>query len=110
MDHPAQDIVPENLGRWTSALDAPSSRGRHEMKAPVRPLFCVVADVSLEDPLEVPTTVDQHVVEALSAYRPYEPLGEGVRPRCPDRRSDDPHALRSEHLVERSRELGVPIA
>ena len=65
--------------------------------------------VGPEHPLEVPTTVDEDMVQALSPYGPYEPLGERVRPRCPDRRSDDPDALRSEHLVEPSRVLGVPV-
>jgi len=70
------------------------------MKAPVRPLLHVMDYVGPEHPLEVPTTVDEDMVQALSPYGPYEPLGERVRPRCPDRRSDDPDALRSEHLVE----------
>ena len=58
----------------------------------------------------MPATVDQDVVEALSAHRPHEPLRERVRPRCAYRRSDDADALGAEHLVERSRELGVPVA
>src|SRR5437016_588420 len=58
MNQPAQDVVPENPGRWFSALDAPSARRRHEMKAPVRSLVRVMADVGPEHPLEVPTTVE----------------------------------------------------
>ena len=73
-------------------------------------LLYVVSDVSLEHSLEVPTTVDEDVVQALRANGPHEPLGECVRPRCADRRSDDVDALRAEHLVERSLELGVPVA
>ncbi len=73
-------------------------------------LLDVVSDVSLQRSLEVPTTVDQNVVEALAAHGPHEPLREGVGSRCADRRSDHPGALGLEHLVERSRELGVPVA
>jgi hypothetical protein len=70
----------------------------------------VVRDVRPEHSLEVPTTVDQDVVEALAAHGPHEPLGECVRPRCADRRSNDPDALRAEHRIEGSAELGVPVA
>jgi len=73
-------------------------------------LLYVVSDVRLEHSLEVPTTVDQDVVEALSAHGPHEPLRACVGPRCADRRSDDADALAAEHLIERSRELGVPFA
>jgi hypothetical protein len=60
----------------------------------------VVRDVGPEHSLEVPTTVDQDVVEALLAHGPHKALREGVRPRCPDRRSDDPDALGAEHRIE----------
>ena len=70
----------------------------------------VVRNVRLEHSLEVPTTVDQDVVEALAAHGPHEPPGEGVRPRCADRRSNDPDALGAEHRIERPRERGVPVA
>jgi len=73
-------------------------------------LLVVVSKVGLEHPLEMPTTVDQDLVEALAAHGPHEPLGEGIRPRCPDRGSDDPDALGAEHRIEGSRELGVPVA
>ena len=76
----------------------------------MRSLVDVVRDVSLEHSFEVPTIVDQDVVEALPAHGPHEPLCEGIRPRRPDRRSDDPDALGAEHRIERSRELGVPVA
>ena len=73
-------------------------------------LLVAVSDVGLEHSLEVPTTVDQDVVKALFAHGPHKALREGVRPGCPDRRSDDPDALGSEHRIERSRELGVSVA
>jgi predicted signal transduction protein with EAL and GGDEF domain len=55
----------------------------------------------------VPTIVDQDVVEALAAHGPHEPLREGIRPRCTDRRSDDPDALGSKHRIEGSRVLDM---
>ena len=58
----------------------------------------------------MPTTVDQEMVEALLAHGPHEPLREGIRPRCADRRSNDPDALGAEHRIERSAERGVPVA
>jgi hypothetical protein len=70
----------------------------------------VVRNVRLEHSLEMPTPVDQDVVETLTAHGPHEPLGEGIRPRCADRRSDDPDALGAEHRLERSAELGVSVA
>jgi len=41
----------------------------------------VVSDVILEYSLEVPTTVDQNAVKALSAHGPHEPLRECIRSR-----------------------------
>ena len=73
-------------------------------------LLDVVRDVRPEHSFEVPTIVDQDVVEALLAHGPHEPLREGIRPRCPDRGSDDPDALGPKHRIERSGELGVPVA
>jgi hypothetical protein len=69
-----------------------------------------VRNVGLEHALEVPTTVDQDVVEARTAHGPHEPLREGIRPRGPDRGSDDPDALGAQHRIERSAVLGVPVA
>ena len=70
-------------------------------------LLVVVSKVGLEHPLEMPTTVDQDLVEALAAHGPHEPLGEGIRPRCPDRGSDDPDALGAEHRIEGYEEIGL---
>ena len=46
----------------------------------------------------------------LGARSSKEPLRECVRPRCADRRSNDPDALGAEHRIERSGERGVPVA
>jgi hypothetical protein len=43
---------------------------------------------------------DEHVIEALAAKCPNEPLRERVRPRQPDRRLDHPRAVPGEDAVE----------
>ncbi len=42
-----QDVSPSNGDGWARS-GAPSARWRHEMKAPVRPLLCVMVDVGTE--------------------------------------------------------------
>ena len=84
--------------------------GHGQAQSPMWSLLEVMGTVGLEHPLEVPTPVDQDVVEALPAHGPHEPLREGIRPGRPDRGSDDADALGAEHRIERSRELGVPVA
>jgi len=55
----------------------------------MRPLLRVMAHVDTEHPIEMPTSVDEDVVQAFRADGPYEPLGEGVGPWRPDRAADD---------------------
>ena len=73
------------------------------------PLFRVMAHVDTEHPIEMPTSVDEDVVQALRADAPHEPLGEGIGPWRPDRGSDDPDFFRPKYLVERTRELRVAV-
>src|SRR5438270_12181915 len=80
------------------------------MEPAVRSLLYVVPDVGPEHLLEVPPSVDQDVVEALSARSPHEPLREGVRSGRPDRRAYHPHSIGSEHLIEAPWELRVSVA
>ena len=75
----------------------------------MRPLLRVMAHVDTEHPIEMPTSVDEDVVQAFRADGPYEPLGEGVGPWRPDRGADDPYLFRPEDLVERTRELRVAV-
>jgi hypothetical protein len=98
------------MGRSPDLLRCSVRGGYGQAQSPMWPLLEVMRDVRLEHPLEVPRTVDQDVVEALTAHGLHEPLREGVRLGGPDRRSDDPDALGAEHRIERSRELGVPVA
>jgi len=75
----------------------------------MRPLLRVLAHVDMEHPIEMPTSVDEDVVQAFRADGPYEPLGGGVGPWRPDRGADDPYFFRPEYLVERTRELRVAV-
>jgi hypothetical protein len=48
-----------------------------------------VLDILAQHDLEVAWSGDQEVVEAFPAQGADEPFGDGVRPRCLDRGSDD---------------------
>ena len=63
--------VPSFDWRWGRPPDPGRSvTGRYgQAQSPMRSLLDVVSDVRLEHPLEVPTTVDQDMVEALSGAR-----------------------------------------
>jgi hypothetical protein len=83
--------------------------GRALVERPGRAMNVKVSDVLAQDQLQVPLARDQHPVQALAPGAGYPPLRDRVRPWRPDRGPDDPHADRSEHRVERSGELGVPV-
>jgi hypothetical protein len=70
----------------------------------------VVPDIAAQDVLEMATRDDEGEVEALLTSGPHPPLGVRVRARRADRRADYLGAFRGEDLVERTRELGVPVA
>ena len=76
----------------------------------MRPSVIVVRGVGLKDPLQVAVAKDQHPVQALGPNCADPTLGEGVRSRGSDRGLDDPHAPGAEPLVERTGELGIPVA
>jgi Integrase core domain len=59
---------------------------------------------------EVPTSDDEHPVQALAADRTHPPLRVGIRPWRPHRRAQHVDALGCEDGVEGAGELGVPIA
>ena len=79
-------------------------------QGPVRPVLVVVDHLLGQDPLQMPTTEDQHLVEALTTNRPDEPLGEGIGSGCSHRSMDYLDAVNSEYLVEARGELGVPVS
>ncbi len=110
MDQTAKHVPPldRRLNR-PPGLRCSGSGGYGQAQSPMWSLTEVVGNVRLKHSLEVPTTVDQDVVEALAAHGPHEPLREGIRPGRPDRGSDDADALGAEDRIERSGELGVPV-
>src|SRR5450759_2439086 len=111
MDQPAKHVPPfDRRSGSPPDLRCSGTGGHGQAQSPMWSLRRVVSDVGLEHSLEMPTTVDQDVVEALLAHGPHEALRECVRPRRADRRSDDADALGAEYRIERSRELGVPVA
>ena len=67
-----------STGRWGSG-----ACGRLLIQRAVRPMSVVVLDVLLQHDGQVAWSGDQHVVEAFAAQRADEPLGDGVRARCP---------------------------
>ena len=74
------------------AVRGPQRRGtgkrRHQPQAGMRPIGVVEGDVLPEHALEVPRVEHEHVVEALLAQRPDDPLGDRVRRRGPERRQE----------------------
>ena len=66
-------------------------------------------DVLGEHDFEVASPEDEHPVQALAPNRADESLGDGVGPRRPDGRLDDPAALCGEDRVEGRGELGVSV-
>jgi len=76
----------------------------------MRPSGVVVRGVGPKDSLEVATAEHQHPVQAFSPDRADPPLSERVRTWGPDRGLDGLHALGAEHHVERTGELGIPVA
>jgi len=53
------------------------------------PVTVVVVDILVDHGFEMPTTEDQHPVEALTTHGASEALGEGVGPWRSDRGADD---------------------
>lgn len=69
----------------------------------------VVLSVLAEHGFEVAPSEDEHPVQALASDGAQKSLGDGVRPRRPDRGLDDPDALSGEDGGEGSGELGVSV-
>ena len=108
VDEAAEPVPSEHAdgrhGTWRVA------GGRVLVQGSVRSVRVVVLDVLAQDDVEVAWSGDQEVVEAFPAQGADEALGDGVRPRCADRGSDDPDAGAGEDGVEGGGELGVPVA
>src|SRR6266542_7128578 len=82
---------------------------RSQLESSVWPLLVEVADVDVEDMLELAATEDQEPVEALPAHAADPAFGVGVRVRRLDRRPDDLHAFAAEDAVEGAAELRVAV-
>ena len=87
-------------GPFGTAAARPGKR-RHQSQTAMRPIAVVVGDVLLEHALEVPLVAHEHVVEPLRAQRPDDPLGEGVRPRRPERGQERGDPQPSAHAADR---------
>jgi hypothetical protein len=59
--------------------------------------------------LEMASSPDQHLIEALLANGPHPTFGKGVGLRRPVGRSHHPKSLRAKDLVEGAAELGVSV-
>jgi hypothetical protein len=68
-----------------------------------------VTQVDVENMLEMPSSMDKDVVKALSLGGAHKSLGERVGFWSPDGRADDSDPLILKHVVERTRELGIPV-
>src|SRR5437899_8138301 len=93
------DLGYSNDGPERRRLNAP----RHRcvpLQGEVWPRLVVVADVLLENPLEMVLAEDDQVVQALPAYRPYDSLGVGVLPGRLGRGEDLPDPDRPDDPAE----------
>jgi hypothetical protein len=69
----------------------------------------VVPGIAPKDALEMSCIDDEKMIQALGPDRPHEPLGEGIRVRCPEWGSQDLGAFGPKDLVEARHELRVAI-
>jgi hypothetical protein len=76
----------------------------------MRPSGVVVGGVGPKDSLQVAAAEYQYPVQTFRPDRADPPLRERIRSGRSDRALDDLHALGTEHLVERTGELAVPVA
>jgi Rhodopirellula transposase DDE domain len=88
----------------------PAGRSRRvQGESPVGSGRVVVVDVLVQDPLEVALAEDEHPVQAFPADGADPPLGMRAGARRLERRPHHAHALGAEDVVERARELRIPI-
>jgi hypothetical protein len=75
----------------------------------VRTVFVVVIDEFAEDRFQLVAMEHEHPVKALASYRPDESLGERIRTRGPNGRTDNSDAVGSEHLIEARGEFRISV-
>ena len=76
----------------------------------MRPAAVVVSGVGSKRPIEMAPTQDQRPVGALRPDRLDDSFGVGIGVGRTDRSADYSCSLRAKYFVERSDELGVPVA
>jgi hypothetical protein len=80
-----------------------------KLQRTARAMAVVMADVDIEDALEVATREDRQQSRPLGPDRSNPSLAEGVGTRRPDGVGTDLEPLDYEHLTERTAELGVAV-
>jgi hypothetical protein len=113
VDQSAEDLATTQLRkrrhtRWVTTTHRRD--GRAQAEAAVRTVLIVVIDVAVQDANKVLAADDQEVVQALSADGRDPAFGDGVGVGRPNRRAGDLGTGRAPDIVERSGELGVPVA
>ena len=109
MDQPTESIPSHNPSgrqddRW---VDGPERWGLPQ--GAVWAVHVVVIGVRGQHRHQMPTSEDEHPVQQLAPHGAHPPLSIGVRPRCPDRRTQDLDPLSSKDRVEHDGELRIPI-
>jgi hypothetical protein len=112
VDQSAEDLATTQLRNdWRTRWVTTHRRdGRTQAETAVRTVLVVVLDVAVQNANKVLAANDQEVVQALSPDGPNPTLGDGVGVGRPNRRADDLGTGRTPDIVERSGELGVPVA
>src|SRR6266511_5373185 len=113
MEQPAEKVAPPDLRRASCdrgcRIDCAAAIWWSELESSVGPLLVEVADVDVEDMLELAATEDQEPIEALPTHAADPAFRVGVRVRRADRCADDGDLFALEDAVEGAAELRVAI-
>ena len=91
VDEPTEEISPFDGGHTVGLFDGSEILGYLELRSSMLASPVVVPHMDPKDAIKMPRAEDQQPVQALRAKRPYPALGEGVRIRRPERRTDHPN-------------------
>ena len=109
VNQPTEHVA--SVDRWRRSLAVGCCGIRRiEVESAMRSSAVVMIDVLGEDRLDVASTEDQEVVQAVFSDGANPAFGKRVRPWGAARRLDGLDADRGEYSVERRGELGVPVA
>jgi hypothetical protein len=109
MNEAAESIAAYDQTRGFGLPDGRSALRDSKIKAAVRPLLVVVADVRVEHRLEMALVHDEDPVEALGPDSTNEPLRIGIGPWGPPWSSNDLDTLGLEELVEHGAESLISV-